>query len=48
MNAKDQVRQYVAENFLCSDNGCSLPDDSSFLEEGILDSTGVLELGMFV
>lgn len=48
MNAKDQVRQYIAENLLFSDDGCSLPDDASFLEEGILDSTGVLELVMFV
>jgi acyl carrier protein len=48
MNAKDQVRQYIAENFLFSDDGCSLPDDASFLEEGIVDSTGVLELVMFV
>lgn len=48
MNAKEQVRQYIAENFMFSDNGCSLPDDASFLEEGILDSTGVLELVMFV
>ena len=48
MNAKEQVRQYIAENFMFSDDGCSLPDDASFLEEGILDSTGVLELVMFV
>ena len=48
MNTKEQVRQYIAENFLFSDDGCSLPDDASFLEEGIVDSTGVLELVMFV
>ena len=48
MDAKEQVRQYIAENFLFSDDGCSLPDDASFLEEGIVDSTGVLELVMFV
>jgi acyl carrier protein len=48
MNVKEQVRQYIAENFMFSDDGCSLSDDTSFLEEGILDSTGVLELVMFV
>jgi len=31
-----------------SDNGNELAEDASFLEEGIVDSTGVLELVMFV
>ena len=31
-----------------SDNGHELAEDASFLEEGIVDSTGVLELVMFV
>ena len=44
----EQVRQYIVENFLFSDNGDQLPGDVSFLEEGIVDSTGVLELVMFV
>ena len=48
MSVEKQVRDYVAANFLFSDNGYSLPDDASFLEEGIVDSTGVLELVMFV
>jgi acyl carrier protein len=43
-----QIRQYLAENFLFSDNGYELEDEASFLEEGIVDSTGVLELVMFV
>lgn len=48
MNTKGQIRQYLAQNFLFSDNGLNLDDDASFLEEGIVDSTGVLELVMFV
>jgi acyl carrier protein len=48
MNTKEQIRQYLAQNFLFSDNGFQLGDDVSFLEEGIVDSTGVLELVMFV
>ena len=43
-----QIRQYVAQNFLFSDNGFGLSDDASFLEEGVVDSTGVLELVLFV
>jgi acyl carrier protein len=48
MDTKTQIRQYIAKNFLFSDNGFSLGDDASFLEEGIVDSTGVLELVLFV
>lgn len=48
MTIEEQVRQYIAENFLFSDDGYSLPDEASFLQEGIVDSTGVLELIMFV
>ena len=40
---KNQVREFVIDNFLFGDaNG--LTDDTSFLEDGIIDSTGVLEL----
>jgi len=48
MTIEEKIRQYVADNFLFSDDGYQLSDDVSFLEEGIVDSTGVLELVMFV
>jgi len=48
MIIEEQVKQYVAENFLFSDDGYQLSEDASFLEQGIVDSTGVLELVMFV
>ena len=48
MTIEKQIRQYIADNFLFSDDGYQLSDDASFLEEGIVDSTGVLELVMFV
>ena len=48
MTIETQIRQYVADNFLFSDDGYPLPEDASFLEEGIVDSTGILELVMFV
>ena len=48
MTIEEQIRQYVADNFLFSDDGYQLSDAVSFLEEGIVDSTGVLELVMFV
>jgi acyl carrier protein len=48
MVIKQQIREYLGQNFLFSSNGFDLSDDASFLEEGIVDSTGVLELVMFV
>lgn len=42
-----RIRDFVVENFLFgSDEG--LEEDTSFLEEGIIDSTGVLELVNFI
>ena len=48
MTIHSQIRQFIAENFLFSDNGFNLGDDVSFLDEGIIDSTGTLELVLFV
>jgi acyl carrier protein len=45
---KTLIRRYVLENFLYTDNEDLLQDDVSFLENGVVDSTGVLELVMFV
>jgi acyl carrier protein len=38
------IRQFVVDNFLFGQDGDRLTEDSSFLESGIIDSTGVLEL----
>ena len=48
MTTKETIQTYVAENFLFSSNGFDLSDDASLLDEGIVDSTGVLELVLFV
>ncbi|MFZ3089501.1 MAG: acyl carrier protein [Nitrospirota bacterium] len=44
---EEQVRQFVTENFLFSEEK-KVSDTDSFLENGIIDSTGVLELVSFV
>ncbi len=38
------LRNFVIENFLYGDKNASLDDHDSFLDKGIVDSTGVLEL----
>ena len=47
LDPKTQIRAFIIENFLFG-NAASFADDTSFLEEGIIDSTGVLELITFL
>jgi acyl carrier protein len=42
------VRRFIAENFLFREDIESLPEEASFLEARIIDSTGVLELVCFL
>lgn len=42
------IRAYISENILFSSNGYPYADDASFLEEGIVDSMGIMELVAFV
>ena len=41
------VREFVVENFLYGD-GSRLEENTSFLDHGIVDSTGLLELVSFL
>jgi acyl carrier protein len=44
---KNVIRAYIVENFLFGDDS-GLDDPTSFLENGIIDSTGILELVAFL
>lgn len=48
MSAAEQVRQYILENFLFSTDTSLLGLDESFLERGLIDSTGMLEVLLFL
>jgi acyl carrier protein len=48
LDIKADIRKYVVENLLFSSNGYPLEDSTSFLEEGIVDSTGVVELVLYL
>ena len=41
---KDRLRLYILENFLFTDDQSELKDDDSFMDQGIIDSTGILEV----
>lgn len=42
------IRQYILENFLFTDDNSVLQDDDSLLAQGIIDSTGALEIANFI
>lgn len=44
---RERVRAFILENFLFGDD-YGLEDNASFLEESIIDSTGVIELVAFL
>ena len=47
MDNSSKIRQFIVENFLFGD-GQVLKEDTSFMQEGIIDSTGILELVFFL
>jgi acyl carrier protein len=44
---REQVRDFIQTNFLYDGDSSQIDDYSSLLEQGIVDSTGVLELVLF-
>ena len=48
MSIEKKVREYILENYLFTDDESAIDNKSSFLETGILDSTGILELIYFI
>ncbi|MDB5927953.1 MAG: Acyl carrier protein [Betaproteobacteria bacterium] len=47
MEITQQVRTFITTNFYVQ-NPAALADDASLLEQGIIDSTGVLEVISFI
>lgn len=45
---RDKIRRFIFENFLFGEPDDSLGDKDSFLEKGVIDSTGILELVAFL
>lgn len=48
MNPRQIIRNYILENFLFVDDQSAIADDDSFLEKGIIDSVGALEITVFL
>ena len=43
-----EIRQFIINNCLFGEDDGKLSNDDSFMEQGIVDSTGVLELVAFI
>ncbi len=48
MSVEDKVRNYILENYLFTDDQSELNNEDSFLDKGIIDSTGILEVIFFL
>lgn len=48
MPVEKQIRDYIGENFLFGKDAAELAGDASFLTMGLIDSTGVLEIILFI
>lgn len=44
----ETIRTYILENFLFTDDTSALDPDASLLENGIVDSTGMMEIITFL
>jgi len=47
MTTAEEIRRFITTNFYVADPA-KLADDASFLDQGIIDSTGVLEVVTFL
>lgn len=48
MDIEARIAGFIAENFLYADTDEGFDKDSSFIQNEILDSTGVLQLVLFI
>lgn len=48
MNNRQAVRLYILENFMFTNDESALLDGDSLLDRGLIDSTGVLEIILFL
>ena len=47
-DVKKQLRDYIVDNFLFGDTDTKFTDVDSFMELGILDSTGILDVILYL
>jgi len=48
MDVENEIRNFIVENFLFGNREKLPADDDSFLQKGLIDSTGILEVISFI
>lgn len=48
MTPGKKIKNYILENYLFTEDQSALDNDDSFLNKGIMDSTGILEVIYFI
>ena len=48
MTIEKKLRSYILDNFLFTDDESALKSSDSFLDKGIIDSTGIMEVIFFL
>lgn len=48
MERRGQIRQFVLQNFLFSDNEAAIGDEDPLIRSGVVDSIGIHELILFL
>jgi acyl carrier protein len=48
VDVTSEVRSYIIDRFLFGQNGDKLANSDSFMEQRLVDSTGILEVVMFI
>ena len=48
MSVEQKLRDFILENYLFTDDQSALNNSDSFLEQGIIDSTGIMEVIFFI
>jgi acyl carrier protein len=48
MSTEEKLRKFILETYLFTTDDSALANDDSFLDKGIIDSTGILELVMYL
>lgn len=48
MSIEATIRNYIQQTFMFTDGPTDLQNDESFLNRGIIDSTGILEVVLFL
>jgi len=48
MSVEQKIRDYILDNYLFTDDQSALANEDSFLDKGIIDSTGIMEVIFFL